>query len=471
MVFRPLHPMSLLAMLYLVGLPLSITALIPIEYNFNVEAIEEIPQTRHIIPEKEWTVIIEVAADNDLRGFAAQNIKQMAAIGSNDLVNIIVELHIRFSANNKVTRRYLIEQGKILHMNADDPTTQKMDSGDPQTFISFCSWALKHYPSKHVAVIFWDHGTGIIDPTGGRILHATELFSFNPRTNKLELNRSIGYLDFISLYAQEQRGICWDDSTGNYLTNQKLVHALDVACNQHHKGKKFDIIGFDACLMSMLEVGDLVKDYADLMVSSQEVELATGWNWELILAKFKEPEAPTPVEFAQHIVQMYEKTFNKITSDYTLSALRLDTIPTLSAQMHRLAELLLDGLHSKHANIIKNMIKTSRDKLNCTHFDEPSYIDLHHFCKNLEMNAEKIERNNSGEELIEHLKAVKQTAKTAEGILESMIIENTTSRNLSQAKGLSVYFPERKIHASYAKTPFAQQNAWSDFIHYYLLGY
>ncbi len=70
---------------------------------------------------KDWTFIVYMAADNDLRGFAARNIKQMAAVGSSEFINIVVQLDIKISGNKKVTRRYYIEHNKILHVNGNDP--------------------------------------------------------------------------------------------------------------------------------------------------------------------------------------------------------------------------------------------------------------------------------------------------------------------------------------------------------------
>src|SRR5579871_1096846 len=111
------------------------------------EAIHSMPHP------KEWTVIVYMSADNDLRSFAARNIKQMAVIGSNDLINILVQLDIRITGNKKITRRYYIEKNKILHVNSHDPHSQKMDSGDPETLISCCTWAIKHYPAQNIGLI------------------------------------------------------------------------------------------------------------------------------------------------------------------------------------------------------------------------------------------------------------------------------------------------------------------------------
>lgn len=419
---------------------------------------------------KDWTFIVYIAADNDLRGFAARNIKQMAAIGSSNNCNICVELHIRISGNKKITRRYFIEHNKILHVNAEDPSTQKLDSGDPKTLIGCCDWAIKNYPARNYALILWNHGTGICDPSSGRIISANELFTFNPLINKLELDRSIGFLDFIQKQDEsdpdKDRGICWDDSTGNYLNNQKLDTALRTICSNHFGGGKFSIIGFDACLMSMLEVANIVKKYAHIMVGSQEVELGYGWNYELALQPFKEG-SPDKIAFAQHLVHAYQKTYNKITNDYTLSAINLDHIDQLERNVNNVAQLLQGALRKQKNDSVKSAIRASHDKGTCTHFDEPSYIDLHHFFSNLRQNLTYCSFNDDHEGVqirsdLDHL------LEQGCSLIQQCTLANATGKNLSRAQGISVYMPDSRIHHSYRKTNFAATNSWMHFLQQYL---
>src|SRR3990172_569950 len=113
---------------------------------------------------KPWTFIIYIAGDNDLRAFVTNNLKQMASIGSNEYINIVAHLDIKINGNQKITRRYLIEKNRLVHMNANDPSTQCMDSGDPKTLISCCEWAITNYPAHNYALILWNHGSGILDP-------------------------------------------------------------------------------------------------------------------------------------------------------------------------------------------------------------------------------------------------------------------------------------------------------------------
>jgi cysteine peptidase C11 family protein len=432
------------------------------------ENIKITPTPAHENNKKEWTFIVYMAADNDLRGFAARNIKQMAAIGSNEHINIVIHLDIRIAGNRKVTRRYYIEKGRIIHVNAYDPDSQQMDSGAPETLISCCEWAITQYPARNHALIFWNHGSGAIDYERGHIFNAAKLFSFNPTINKYELDRSIGFFDFINAIntiEQEERGICWDDSTGNYLTNQSLDYALNIIQQRHLNGNKFSLIGFDACLMSMLEISNIIKKYAQIMVSSQEVELGTGWNYALALAPFQQSSL-TAKAFAAHLVNAYEQTYQQITNDYTLSALDLGIITALEDNLNTVATLLIECLRIQQADTVKRAIKASRDKLACTHFDEVSYIDLHHFYSNLLINISKFEFNHQmdyqrAQELIQYIN---------QGCIqiEQIAFANTTGGNLSRAKGISIYFPERKIHSSYRKTLFGATNNWLTFLTHYL---
>jgi hypothetical protein len=419
------------------------------------------PQNK-ISEKKPWTIIIYMAADNDLRNFATRNLKQMSSIGSTEHINIVVHLDIRMSGNVKTTRRYVIEKDKVLHVNPNESETQLMDSGDPATLISCCEWAIRDYPAHEYALIFWNHGAGIIDPERGRIINPAELFNFNPNINKLELDRSVAFLDLVSNTQQDQRGICWDETTGNYLNNQKLEFALKKICTNFLDGKKLSIIGFDACLMSMLEVGNLVQPYAHIMVASQEVELGTGWNYAHVLYPFIQ-QTLTKLEFATHIVHMYEKTYKSVTYDYTQSAINLDAMAALEQSVHEVSTILLEAMPHQTHNSIKNTIKEARKKNNCTHFDEPSYIDLHHLFSNIINQIPSMTLQNS-----KHEQEFKQKLKDALEIslrcINNAVIANVCGKNLQQAAGVSIYFPERRTHPSYLLTRFAQSNNWARLI-------
>ncbi len=61
-----------------------------------------------------------------------------------------------------------------------------------------------------------------------KIFNPTNLFEFDATEQKIILNRSIGFLDYLENFcAGDNRGICFDDSTHNYLKNQNVGSALE----------------------------------------------------------------------------------------------------------------------------------------------------------------------------------------------------------------------------------------------------
>lgn len=409
-------------------------------------------------PIKPWTFIVYMSADNDLRAFAANNIKQMASLGSNHNVNIVVHLDIRINGNQKITRYYYIEKNKLVHLNSL-PNNQSMDSGNPQTLIACCDWAIKSFPANNYALILWNHGTGVLEPKPYKTINPAELFFFNPHTNKLELDRSICFLDFIYFTDLDKRGVCWDNSTGNFLTNQQLDEALNKICKDI-LGKKFSLIGFDACLMSMIEVAHYIKKYADVMVGSQEVELGTGWQYAHVLQSLHNGSVD-PVSFASHIVGAYKNFYSPITNDFTQSAIDLKRVHLIEQNINTVSTLLLECIRHQQKNSVSLIIKSSKNRQNCTHFDIPCYIDLHHFYCNLLDRLPSFHIQPSHHHLTQQLSEQLQQGKQ---LISTVIFANTAGQSLKKARGISIYFPEQYIDLSYQNSMFAKSNKWYQLI-------
>jgi hypothetical protein len=416
---------------------------------------------------KDWTFITYMAADNDLAPFARKNLKEQSDVGSSKYINIVTQLDTRVAGNKKVTKRYYIEKNKLIVTNQNDPNSQKMDSGLPATLIDCCKWAITNYPAKNYVLILWNHGTGALDVVRHRSINPLPLFMFNPESNLLELDRSISFIDFVqATCCPEHRSICFDDSTGHALNNQDLDFALSTICKNYLGGKKFSIICFDACLMSMIEIANIVKNHAHYMTASVEVELGTGYNYYKILLPFLN-ESMEPKAFAKHIVKSYENAYSTITNDYTQSAIDLSGFLDLEITIDRIAELLIEAIKIQKNNSVREAIKLSRHKLYCTHFDEPSYLDWHHLCTNLLANSKKMEFTHIeiGNKI---LKELQEALRISMDIVKNIVIENVAGKNLIKTQGISIYFPERRIHQSYQKTKFAQSNKWFTLIRNYL---
>jgi hypothetical protein len=55
-------------------------------------------------------------------------------------------------------------------------------------------------------------------------------------------------------------------------------------------------------------------------------------------------------------------------------------------------------------------------------------------------------------------------------LIEQLVIANGTGKNLKNAQGIAIYFPERGIHNSYQEAVFLTSNAWGNLLAHYLFG-
>lgn len=366
-----------------------------------------------------WTFMVYIAGDNDLFEFVQRDLKEMAKVGSNEHVSIVAQ--IDEYGRNYPTKRVFIEKGKITVIK-EDGFDSKLDSGNPETLVDFCKWAIDNYPANHYALDLWNHGEGIIDP---------------------------------ALYGEfGTKGICFNDTYDTYLTNQDLDYALEKVTQ--HLGRKLDILACDACLMAMLEFASYVRHYAHYLVASQELEPGDGWHYKEVLKDLAD-HCMTPLEFSQHIVESFRVGYLSKVNDFTQSAIDLRKVRLLLYNLHKISNIILLAQAYELDDSVTLAINTSRSWWNCTSFDEPSYIDLLHFYRNLRVTAPfiklKKERSNIVDQLVREL-------DTGIKLFESIVVANVSGSKKPYAGGLSIYFPERYIDDSYKKLYFAKNNAW-----------
>ncbi len=394
-----------------------------------------------------------IACDNDLYRWAILNLQDMAKVGSNQHLNIVAQVDC-LGAHGK-TKRLHVLPNKIMEVAHG----QKLDFGAVDTLVDFVEWAIKAYPSDEYVLTFWNHGSGFYDPTlnhGHKINSADALFYFNPKTQLLEIDRSLPY---ILLDERDPRGVCFCDTTQSYLSNVKLFDALSRITQL--LGKKLSIIGFDACLMQMVEVVTQVSQFADYVIASPEVELASGWQYDYIFEPFMYNFLETS-DFARHIVASYERAYKNRTADYTLSVIDTREVDCLNYALDDVARGLLTMLSLDRTGIVKKTILACRHKNVCTTFSEPTYIDIHHFFMNVKAALVTLPACQT-QEASYAFTTVSQALDTALLLIEKAVIANVKGRNIPHSSGLSIYFPEKRIDPSYSTLIFGK-NKWHDFL-------
>ena len=189
-------------------------------------------------------------------------------------------------------------------------------------------------------------------------------------------------------------------------------------------GVTFDFIGFDACLMATLETGLMLDKYADYMIASEETEPGIGWYYTNWLSKFAANPAMPTVEIGKNIVDDFVNTCATQTrgQSATLSVVDLAELSsTVPAPLKNFSLSLTDLIKGNQYQQVSTARNGTREFARSTAIDQ---IDLVHFAKNL--------GTSEGKQLI--------------SALQKSIKYNRTSSNMSDAYGLSIYFPYRKAN-------------------------
>lgn len=223
--------------------------------------------------------------------------------------------------------------------------------------------------------------------------------------------------------------IFWDHGGGSisgygYDEKYKSSGSMDLSeINQALKkaGVSFDVIGFDACLMATLETALMLAPYADYLIASEETEPGVGWyytNWLTDLSK--NTSMPT-IEIGKKIVDDFVET--------CATQCRGQKTTLSVVDLAELEKTVPDELKafSKSASelITENKYQTVSDARYGTREFASSIdqVDLVHLASN--MGTEE------GKEL-------------ADALL-SCVKYNRTSSNMTNAYGLSIYFPYQKV--------------------------
>ena len=394
--------------------------------NFNEVSFTPGTPLMTPLPIKKWTFMLYAAADtdpcipgNDLEYPIFMDIDEMEQVGSNENLNLVFQFdgHSRVhevtindgvktpvpGTYGKTFRGYIQpEPGGVKEPNlvylypAQDGQyfLGEKNTGDPNALAEFLEWATENFPAEKYALIIGGHGAG-------------------------------------------WKGVAPDDTSNeDWLYMGELKSALTSSIS-------FDIIGFDACLMAMIEVGDQVINDTDILVASQEIEGGYGWPYDKILADLKANINWSGTEFAPKIVEHYHNFYSGDPL-HTLSAVDLsgNAFITLLDNVNDFADDMLaekaqdewgledyDFEFTNHYDPDDNVQIEVKTALRQTEkYDDKNYNDLYDLMENID--------NQDG--IPEDYK--RKCIPTMNSVLDAVIAEaHGDSHNDSH--GLSIYFP------------------------------
>ena len=187
-------------------------------------------------------------------------------------------------------------------------------------------------------------------------------------------------------------------------------------------GVKFDFIGFDACLMATAETALMLDKYADYMIASEETEPGIGWYYTNWVTNLGNNTSLSTIEIGKNIVDDFvgkcdEKCRGQKT---TLSVTDLAEFSnTIPQNLSSFAKSISNKISNQEYQAVSQARYSTREFAQSSKIDQ---VDLVHLAENM--------HTSEGEALV---KAVKGAVKY-----------NRTSSNMSNAYGISIYFPYKR---------------------------
>jgi len=337
-------------------------------------------------PSVDWTIMLYIAADDVLANFAVQSLKQLnesasAPDGQQDKANVVVAAQFALPAGATGPRPaktpavgsgdfYIFKKGKALPVpgltrklvpapeTVKTPRTAKTPekvnmSQQQKALIAFMQRVYSECePSRYYALILWGHGP--------------------------------------ELLLQPAAGSLTGSSDSMYITPEELRGALEGL--RPPNGHSLDIIGFDACYMSMFEMAYELQGLARYMVASQEEVPDASFPYDKLVELFREGgklgNGGKLDSLLKRGVEAYVSAYqdcicNENTGMKSVTLSALDLNPSNSTELKKAVRALADTLvKAKDKESLANPLIEAR-----THSKDYAsglYVDLYDFCEKLD---------------------------------------------------------------------------------------
>ncbi len=255
-----------------------------------------------------WLVLLYMSADNDLEAQAIEDLNELEGVdlsGSGITVLALVDRIAGYDASNgdwTGTRLYEIVHdpdgidGEINSMPIAaaelgiDPFGEEveLDLSDPAILDALLSFGDAQYAPEHLALVIWGHGTGY---------------------------RATGF----------------DDTSGG---DALFTAELAAAIEGHH----VDAIAFDTCFSASIEVAYELRRCAGIMIGSQDLIPADGWEYDDLLTRFA-GSGQTPADFGDAAVESFQSNYGSFSSG-TISVIDLGSIDSVNLALNELSDQL-----------------------------------------------------------------------------------------------------------------------------------
>lgn len=327
------------------------------------------------------TVLIYIAADNNLSTFAYNNIEKMLEGAAGNALNG-GNLLVYFDPVDDVPQLYQIKAGENGNAGKTVVKTYKeQNSVSREVMRGVIDEVIKLYPAENYGLILWSHGTAWFPGNVSSML------------------RSFG-------------------QDGNEM--MEIDHLKEALPD-----RIFDFILFDACYMASTEVIYALREKADYIIGSPTETLADGFPYEKILPLMFQETADL-----ESICQEFYNYYNILSGSYRSASVSLSA----TAPMEKLAQTVKDIVKGKEEAIYNLPISELQQLEHLTNSQHALY-DFDDFISRLATP----EQYTVFRECLDEVILYKQTTPFA------TYMNRTTPLAINRFSGLSIYVPQKAL--------------------------
>ncbi len=418
-----------------------------------------------------WTFMVYLDADNDLENEGIKDFLEMALVGSTSEINILLEFdripgYDSSFGNWNSTKRFRVTKGMTPTDGNALSDLGEINMGNPSNLVDFLEWGIANYPAEKYALILWNHGNGwyrssssspsslgVSGLTSENLLAAENHEHYLPwvdQPSQEKLSKPLILTDTSANYPVNSsakfstKGIVYDDTDNDHFTIQEIDSALDNVTK--NKNLSLDLLGFDACLMQMIEVAYEVKDDFKVMSGSEELEPGDGWPYHTILGDLSTNPHWNAWEFGDSIVANYGKHYT--TGWITQSVLDNRQFGRVFNAFEDFASELRESLPE-----YQKAIRDSRNQAQS--YDDANFIDLYHFAELIQSQVNQT--------------SLQEKAGLLKLALADFVAAEYHGISRPHSHGLTVYFPSTTSRLTdYKSMQLSADSSWDEFVEEYL---
>jgi hypothetical protein len=322
-----------------------------------------------------------------------------------------------------------------------------------KNLLDFVQNIVDNYESDHYLLVLWGHGEGI------------------DWKEKVLAGRA-------SSSTIQGAGKRFGPGSQNAIDVGQLGKSLaELGLEKVKRGKV--VVGFDACLMGMVEVFDEIQPYVGWVVAAADEIPDTGWPYTDVLQVLGNCPDTQPEDLAKSIVDVCARWYSE--HDYntgevlessddssgakvSFAACDLSYGPAVVDSMRALTTVLRAYIYNINDISAWNAVKEARDF--AEDLSEKAYVDLYAFCSELARLTEHRELRDAANDVIYALK---------HSIAAVQFSSSYPQKYSKDARAVSICFPEsaelvgsipnlQVNWGSYVDLTFNHTTHWSDFL-------